>query len=222
MHGSETKEQLIVQQFEIGDHKNFIYLVYCPVTKDAALVDTQDDLEPVDQIIRSQKLKLKSILYTHTHWDHIAGLESLWDNYPELIVHVHQKEIHRFKKEIQNDTRIQPFLGGEKISLGNFQIEVLHTPGHSAGGTCFYLLGNPSVLLSGDTLFIRDVGRTDFPTGSNSEMFDSIQKIKKLPASTILYPGHHYAKECHSTLKEEFELSAPFKCKTVSELEALP
>lgn len=81
---------------------------------------------------------------------------------------------------------------------------------------------NRRFLLTGDTLFIRDCGRTDFEDGDNEQMFQSLQRIKKLPPATVILPGHHYQPETASVLELELLESAPLKCRSVEELAGLP
>ena len=112
------------------------------------------------------------------------------------------------------------------MKVGEIEIQALHTPGHSAGAFCYYVKKQAGVdrpyLFTGDTIFIRDCGRTDFESGSNAEMFASIQKIKKFPDNSVLLVGHHYAKEFLTTLGEEKKASPPFLAKSVEELANLP
>ena len=104
----------------------------------------------------------------------------------------------------------------------------IHTPGHSAGELCYRLEATDlkgelrTYLFTGDTLFIRDCGRTDLETGSNAQMFESLQRLKKFPPDTVILPGHHYVRECASTLSREMETSPPLRCASIQELEALP
>jgi glyoxylase-like metal-dependent hydrolase (beta-lactamase superfamily II) len=77
--------------------------------------------------------------------------------------------------------------GGEEFSLGKYKLKIIHTPGHTKGGMCIYTEGH---LFSGDTLFHLNIGRTDFPGGSYDELIESVQQLIKLPAETIVYPGH--------------------------------
>jgi glyoxylase-like metal-dependent hydrolase (beta-lactamase superfamily II) len=101
----------------------------------------------------------------------------------------------------------------------------MHTPGHSSGEFCYLLPKQTQVdrpyVFTGDTLFIRDCGRTDLESGNDAEMFASLQILKQLDPDTVILVGHHYAKECASTLGEELKVSPPLKCASVSELSNL-
>ena len=147
--------------------------------------------------------------------------------FQEIPVNVHPNDQGRLKKHSPETLkRCQPIRDESRLSVGTLEVRALHTPGHSAGETCFVLesKGAPTrtYLFSGDTLFIRDCGRTDLESGSNEQMFESLQKLKTLPPSTVLLPGHHYAKECASTLANELESSPPLQCRSVEELKGLP
>ncbi len=208
-----------ISQFEIGDQKNFVYVVQDWSTGSAALVDPQADITEPLRWIMNNSLKLTSILLTHTHFDHIAGLEELCSLFPKIPVHVHPEEKLRIK--IKQWTW-EPVFDEEAFKVGNLRVLPIHTPGHTSGEICYHIPSPaPGYLLSGDMLFIRDCGRTDLPTGSNEEMFQSLKRLRKLPPQTILLPGHHYAPEVASTLGQEFVTSPPFLAKTVAELAAL-
>jgi len=208
-----------VSQFEVGEQKNFVYIVHDWQTREAALVDPQADINTPIRWLLEQGLKLTRVLITHSHYDHIAGLEQLCSRFPGLPIHVDSQEKLRIKVP---QWVWEPVFDGHPIAVGNLLINPIHTPGHSSGEICYHLpTPAPGYLLSGDTVFIRDCGRTDLPTGSNSAMFESLQKLKKLPPKTILLPGHHYASEVASTLEREWSTSPPFLAKTVQELAAL-
>lgn len=212
-----------VIQFEIGDFKNFVYLILDHETKKAAIVDPQSDLTLPLQHLNKSNYKLESILLTHSHHDHIAGVGPLLNGNSELNLYVGQEDLHRLSKGAEKAKHLKILKDGQVIRVGNLEIEALHTPGHSAGEFCYFIKNAPTpILFTGDTIFIRDCGRTDFPDSSNTQMFQSIQRIKKLPPETILYVGHHYKDECVTTLADELKHSPPFQAKSVEELAALP
>lgn len=226
---SGYRENEPVAQFEIGDYRNFIYLVLDAETKQAAVIDPQEDLEPIESALAQGAYTLKAIWLTHTHFDHIAGVEPLLESRPDLPVYVHSADTFRLKESSALFQKaVHAFEDGARLKVGSLTAVAHHTPGHSAGGTSYFLeakgkeSGLRRYLFSGDTLFIRDCGRTDLETGSNKQMFESLQKYKKLQADTIVLPGHHYAKECASPLEKEMRESPPLLCKSVDELARLP
>lgn len=208
-----------VAQYGLGPLRNFVYLVLDWGSKKAAIVDPQSDLTPVEELEQSG-FELVGVLLTHSHHDHVAGLPELVERFPELSIYVHSLDLHRLDPSFQKSVQTIP--DGAIIRVGKLKLQAMHTPGHSAGECCYFLENNRKYLFTGDTLFIRDCGRTDFADGSNEQMFASLQRIKALPADTIILPGHHYVKECASTLEQELRDSAPLKCQSVAELASLP
>jgi glyoxylase-like metal-dependent hydrolase (beta-lactamase superfamily II) len=209
-----------IAQFEIGNYQNFVYLILDWQNKEAAWIDPQKDLSRPLECLKQYGFQLKWILLTHTHFDHIAGLSELAELFPQASIGVNDGDLPRLKPFIQK--KVQNIRDGDLLSVGNLSIEVLHTPGHSPGECCYWVKSSPPYLLTGDTVFIRDCGRTDLEGGSNIEMFNSLQKLKRLPPEAIILPGHHYQPECASTLQKEMKESPPFQCNSVEELASLP
>lgn len=223
-HATGAIEGQAVAQFEIGNYKNFVYLALDWATKKAAIIDPQRDLSLPLGVIKKHGFELTAIFLTHSHFDHTAGVGELIRLYPQIPVMIHQDELHRLDKSIVNHGQIKTIHDGDSFAIGALRLQTLHTPGHSAGECCFLMEGAPPdlYLFTGDTLFIRDCGRTDIESGSNEQMFHSLQRLKKLPSNAIVLPGHHYRSECTSTLEVEFRESPPFQCKSVTELANLP
>ena len=211
-----------VAQFEIGSYRNFVYMIIDWQTQQALIVDPQQDLSPLLSTLSKFELQLRGALLTHTHFDHVAGLQTLLQLFPKLPIHVHSLDLYRIQSNLPPGSVLELVQDNQFIRLGQTEIQILHTPGHSAGECCYFVPSTrPPFLLTGDTVFIRDCGRTDFPDGSDEQMFSSLQKVKRLPPETVILPGHHYQPECASTLARELIESPPFRCQTVQELARL-
>ena len=209
-----------IAQFELGALRNFVYLIVDWQAREAAIVDPQKDLATPLGALNQHGIQLTRILLPHTHHDHVAGVPELARTHPLVPVMVHEMDLHR----LHTSARIQTISDRETLRIGHIEVQALHTPGHSAGECCYLIAareGHPPYLFTGDTLFIRDCGRTDQESGSTGEMFASLQRIKTLDHSTVILPGHHYKNECASTMARELAESAPLQCASVAELDAL-
>lgn len=211
----------IIAQYELGSMRNFIYLILDAATKTAAIVDPQKDLRPLADL-EANGFRLSSVLLTHSHHDHVAGVGPILARHPELPVFVHDDDVFRLKGVPEKNLRRVE--DGETFRVGDLPVTALHSPGHSPGEVCYRVQSQagPSYLLTGDTLFIRDCGRTDFPESDNDAMFATLQRLKKLPDDLVVLPGHHYAPETASLLGEEKKMSPPLRCRTADELANLP
>ena len=210
-----------IAQFEIGELRNFIYLILDWKTHQAAIVDPQADLSAPRKALAENGFTLSAVFLTHSHHDHVAGVPELARSIPPIPIYLHADDSFRLKPLKEQD-RLKFLKDQEQVKIGDLVITAHHTPGHSIGELSYFFTADRPYLFTGDTVFIRDCGRTDFATGSNEDMFGSIQKIKTLPPETVFLPGHHYAPECATTLRAELEASPPFRCKNVEELKALP
>ena len=189
----------LVEKFVLGSVGTNCYIVSNLNTNECFIVDLAVySIEMVDFIKRAG-YNVKGILLTHGHFDHIMGVEEFLEDFP-VKVYAHEKESEFLKDPTLNlsITRSEEctvnevvFLSDNQIiNLAGFIIKVIHTPGHTPGGCCYYL-AEESVLFTGDTLFLRSIGRTDFPYGEYDELITSIKtKLLVLPDCTIVYPGH--------------------------------
>lgn len=189
---------MIIKRFIAGRLENNIYLVADEKSSEAVLIDATQDLPEIQKAVKDLGVKVKYILLTHGHFDHIFGLNSLKKslNAPAVICKddlVISDNINEFTRLFGLPDSIPPkydmyIKDGDEILLGSYKIKVIHTPGHTAGGVCYLVDGK---LFSGDTLFRGSVGRTDLFGGNFGKLSDSIKnKLFKLDDKTEVFPGH--------------------------------
>ncbi|MDZ4677087.1 MAG: MBL fold metallo-hydrolase [Oligoflexia bacterium] len=205
----------------IGPEKNFCYLIYCSKTNTAALVDSAFEFDRVIKWVNSfnpqHPPEIKYLIATHGHSDHAGG-------FPEMLKILPNAKVvaHEFEKQRLQSAQIplhKPLKDHEEFQVGEILVRALHTPGHTEGGCC-YLIDDQ--LLSGDTLFVGQCGRTDLPGGSDSDLFLSLQKLKKLPATTRVFPGHDYGVTPTSTIEIEMLKNPTLIAKSLQDFIALP
>ena len=188
-----------IEKFVTGSISTNYYLVISEETKQTVVIDPAACPSYLMGHMKSEGLQVEAILLTHGHFDHIMGIDDLRREFP-VPVYVHEGD---------RETLLDPALnlsssytngytfdgadyirGGQRLELAGFSFQVIHTPGHTPGGVCYYL-ESEGVLFSGDTLFQNSVGRTDFPNSSMSDLIRSLrEKVMKLPDDVKVYPGH--------------------------------
>jgi hydroxyacylglutathione hydrolase len=171
---------------------NFSYIIADETTREAAVVDSSFNAGEIMRVLKAEGFTLKYIISTHGHSDHTAGNSELRSALGGQIV---AHRLSRVDAEVKVDD-------GDALQVGSVEIKVIYTPGHTADGIC--LLVNGTRLLTGDTLFVGDCGRTDLPGGSAKSLYDSLfNKLLKLSDAVEVYPGHDYGKKLSSTIGEE-------------------
>ena len=188
-----------IEKFVTGSISTNYYLVISEETKQTVVIDPAACPSYLMGHMKSEGLQVEAILLTHGHFDHIMGIDDLRREFP-VPVYVHEGDRETLLDPALNlsssYTNGYTFDGadyirdGQRLELAGFSFQVIHTPGHTPGGVCYYL-ESEGVLFSGDTLFQNSVGRTDFPNSSMSDLIRSLrEKVMKLPDDVKVYPGH--------------------------------
>lgn len=147
-----------------------------------AVIDPGDEPHKIKACLEANDLDCGAILITHGHFDHIGAAAEIKE-YTGAPVYIHKDDAYRLGFDA--DVLLQD---GDSITVGELTFEVIHTPGHTEGGSC-YLIGDQ--LFSGDTLFYESVGRTDFPGGDFTVLRGSLKKLRELPYDELyVHPGH--------------------------------
>jgi len=169
------KDPFYFRQMEVGPMQNFAYLIGDCDTRECVAVDPAWQTDLILEQAKKDEMKITGILVTHTHYDHVNGVESLLQA-TDAKVYVNKEESAFLKSSRADSTGIfinisapnlTPVSGGDKIKVGKVGVEFIHTPGHTPGSQCFLVEDN---LISGDTLFIRACGRCDLPGGDPEEL----------------------------------------------------
>lgn len=188
-----------IEKFVIGYLSTNCYLLINEETKELAIVDPATCPDYLLSHVKSNGYIPKAILLTHGHFDHVMGIDG-WLAEFDIPVYHHEKETQMLAEPEWNLSTMlgRPYVfdkgiglkDGEILGVAGFKFQVIHTPGHTSGGCCYYE-ADEAILISGDTLFYRSVGRTDFPTGDAETLARSIkEKLFVLPDDVMVYPGH--------------------------------
>ena len=185
---------------------NFSYIIADDTTHEAAVVDSSFNAGEITRILKAENLKLEYIINTHSHSDHTAGNAELRSIFNAKIV------AHKLSK-INAHLKVDD---GDVIRVGNISIQVIYTPGHTPDGIC--LLVDNQKLLTGDTLFVGECGRTDMPGGNSKNMYNSLfNKILELNDEIEVYPGHDYGLKPFSTIGEEKQSNYTLQPRSLEE-----
>ena len=185
---------------------NFSYVIADDAAREAIVIDSSYNAGEITRIITAENLKLKYVISTHSHSDHTAGNQELRSTFDAKIV------AHKLSRINANMT----VADGDIIRIGSITVKVIHTPGHTPDSIC--LLVNNQKLLTGDTLFVGECGRTDLPGGNSKSMYHSLfHKLLKLSDNVEVYPGHDYGPKPSSTIGEERRSNYTLEPRTLAE-----
>ena len=191
-----------VDRLVLGEFETNCYIVRSSDSvTDCLVIDTGLDAQPLLKFLERGKLTPAAVIITHGHIDHIAGVEALRKKFPSILVYIHKLDAEMLGDANGNlsimtgssltagkaDCLVDE---GDIIEKAGVKLRVIHTPGHTPGGICFYS-EKDGIIFVGDTLFAGSIGRTDFPNGDMKQLIEGIKhKLFVLPENTVVYPGH--------------------------------
>ena len=187
-----------IKTMQVGPLGTNCYLLEDEHTRAAAVIDPGGDGARIEAQLRADGAELKRILLTHAHFDHTGGVAELHAAHPDVPVFLHPADASRLGSDVfpPIGAPTVPYGDGDVVKLGDLDIQVLHTPGHTPGGVCL-LVGD--ALFTGDTLVQGSMGRIDFEGGSYEDIMASLARLAHLPGDFRVLPGHMDA----STLERE-------------------
>ncbi|MEH0018894.1 MAG: MBL fold metallo-hydrolase [Desulfobacter sp.] len=189
---------MIIEKLEVGPIMANCFILGCENTKEAVVIDPGDDADKILMALAKAELKVKYLINTHGHFDHVGGNKRMKEaTGAPIAIHSGDEpmlmELSRsaamFGLSAENSPPADLALkDGDEISFGEITLKVIHTPGHSQGGVCLH---TPGHLFAGDTLFAGSIGRTDLPGGDYDTLISSIKtKLLCLDEDTVVYTGH--------------------------------
>ena len=198
------RQLLSGRDFAVGDPVaaqmvNFVYAIGDRATGECVLVDPAYGVDDLVDTVEADGMVVGGVLATHYHPDHVGGamMGHTIEGVAGLLervscpVHVHRDEVPWVSRTTGvAESELVAHDPGDRVAVGDLEIELVHTPGHTPGSQCFLVEGR---LVSGDTLFLDGCGRTDLPGSDAASMYDSLQRLAALPADTIVFPGHRYS-----------------------------
>ena len=178
-----------IHVLQVGPIGTNCYLLEDENTHAAAVVDPGDEADRILAQAKEDGVEIKLILLTHAHYDHTIGVAELHKALPDVPVYLHPDDAARLGTPVFPPLGMEPtpYKDGDVVRVGDIDVQVLHTPGHTPGGVCL-MAGD--VLFTGDTLFQGSMGRTDLPGGSYEQIMASLARLARLPRDFQVLPGH--------------------------------
>ncbi|MCI4326167.1 MAG: MBL fold metallo-hydrolase [Thermoplasmata archaeon] len=193
---------MLLEQFNVGPYQNFTYLVAESEGGEGVVIDPSFGIEPVLAAIDAKSVKVRFVLNTHSHRDHVAGNDEVRARTGAKVV------AHKVAPLLQDVSVVD----GDTVEAGRLKISVVHTPGHTKDSVLYIFEGN---VATGDTLFVGECGRTDLPGGDPSEMYDSLlHRVVRLDDALVVLPGHDYGPTPTSTIGREKKENYTLKPRT--------
>lgn len=222
MMSDGMNSELILEQIQIGPMQNFTYIIGSRRTMEVVVVDPAWDIPGLMGLVNERGYKLSAALITHYHPDHcggsfgkkkVQGIAELLETNP-VKSYVHKLEAAGVKKVTGiSDNDMAKVESGDKLKVGDIEVEFLHTPGHTPGSQCFRI---KNTLVSGDTLFINGCGRVDLPGSDIEDMYHSMQKLASLPDDTLLLPGHNYADVPNASMADTKKVNSHLRINDIN------
>jgi hydroxyacylglutathione hydrolase len=208
---------LYFRQVAIGPMQNFLYFIGSARTRECVVVDPAWDTDGIVEFAEGEGMKITGALVTHYHPDHVGGAMGQFrvpGGVAELVAkiggkaHVNKNEADGLIKITgMSENDLVRHESSDVIKLGDVEIELIHTPGHTPGSQCFLVRER---LVTGDTLFVDGCGRVDLPGGNAGQLRSSLKMLSKLPDSTIIFPGHDYGRTPTNTIAEQKQSNFAF------------
>ena len=198
---------------------NFAYLIGDRATGEAVLVDPAYNTQDLLDVLAQDDMRPVGVLATHYHADHIGGdlmgypiqgIAQLLDTI-DIPIHVQAQEVEWIERTTSVSSQLVAHSSGDVLRVGDVDVTLIHTPGHTPGSQCFFVDGR---LVSGDTLFLDGCGRTDLPGSNPQEMYESLTtRLSQIPDDAVLFPGHLYSpapsQSMGETRKNNYVLAPP-------------